>query len=125
MSCVGPLPVHIDKRETTLLLADPFKDVGMRLTYRTVRVLLAIAEQDGRGVNPSNRAVGEEAGITDQGQISKLLGRLQRIGLISNTGLGPGQGAPNAWSLTPEGLHVAHSIQVHTGSIKSEGASKR
>jgi AcrR family transcriptional regulator len=70
-----------------VLSADPFKEAGIRLTYRTVRVLLAIAQSPGA----SNRAVGESAGMTDQGQISKLLSRLQRIGLVKNTGLGPGR----------------------------------
>lgn len=81
----------------------------MRLTYRTIRVLLAVAEQPG----VSNRQVGDSAGIADQGQISKLLGRLQRLELISNTGLGPGTGAPNAWSLTGKGHQFADSIRVH------------
>lgn len=92
------------------LLADPFKKVGMRLTYRTMQVLLAVAEHPGA----SNRQVGDSAGISDQGQISKLLGRLQRLGLVTNTGLYPGQGAPNAWSLTGEGDQFAESIRLHT-----------
>jgi AcrR family transcriptional regulator len=99
---------HRDARS----LEDPFKDVGMRLTYRTVRVLFAVAEHP----NASNRRIGEVAGITDQGQISKLLGRLARLGLIENTGLGPGQGAPNAWTLTDPGRQLTESIRTHTGT---------
>jgi AcrR family transcriptional regulator len=98
-----------DHREARLL-EDPFKGAGMRLTYRTVRVLLAVSEHSGS----SNRRIGETAGISDQGQISKLLGRLQRLGLISNTGLGPGQGAPNAWTLTATGRQLTKSIRTHT-----------
>jgi hypothetical protein len=97
---------HRDMR----LLEDPFKGAGMRLTYRTVRVLLAVGEFSGA----SNRTIGETAGITDQGQISKLLGRLARIGLVENTGLGPGQGAPNAWTLTGTGGRVVHRISAST-----------
>jgi hypothetical protein len=61
--------------------ADPLRDVGMRLTYRTVRVLMAVA------ANPlsSNRDIGLAADIQDQGQISKLLTRLSGLGLIENT----------------------------------------
>ena len=92
------------------LLEDPFKGAGMRLTYRTVCVLLAVAERSGA----SNRQIGKMAGITDQGQISKLLGRLRRLGLVSNTGLGPGQGAPNAWTLTGTGGRVVHRISAST-----------
>lgn len=98
------------------LLSDPFKDAGMRLTYRTVRALMAIVDHPGA----SNRTIGQDAGIDDQGQISKLLGRLQRIGLVSNTGLGPGQGAPNAWTLTDKGRQVVHTIRSHT-----EGSTPR
>jgi AcrR family transcriptional regulator len=71
----------------------------MRLTYRTLRVLAVIALQPGL----SNRQVGERAGISDQGQICKLLGRLARLELIENTGIGYTAGAANAWRLTPRG----------------------
>ena len=56
----------------------------MRLTYRTVRVLSVIGEAPGA----SNREVAEGSGIADQGQISKLLARLERLQLIENTGGG-------------------------------------
>jgi AcrR family transcriptional regulator len=108
-----PMPVSSAVSGATLL-SDPFKDAGMRLTYRSVRVLMAIAELGGRGSDPSNRVIADTAEITDQGQISKLLGRLERIGLVTNSGLGPGQGAPNAWTLTASGRHVVNSIRTHT-----------
>ena len=98
------------ERRDASLLADPFKGAGMRVTYRTLRVLLVVAEHAGA----SNRLVGESAGISDQGQISKLLARLQRVGLIENRGLAPGQGAPNAWVLTNTGERLATSIREHT-----------
>jgi hypothetical protein len=81
---------------------DPLRDLDMRLTYRTVRVLLAIAASPGS----SNRKVGFDAGIEDQGQISKLLSRLERLGLIENGGAGQVRGAPNAWLLTDRGREV-------------------
>ena len=90
--------------------SDAFKDAGMRLTYRTVRVLMAIGEHPGA----SNRVVADTAEINDQGQISKLLGRLERVGMVSNAGLGPGQGAPNEWTLTASGRQVIDSIRTHT-----------
>ncbi len=85
---------------------DPLRDLQMRLTYRTVRVLLAIAESPGR----SNREVGAAAGIDDQGQISKLLSRLERLGLIENAGAGQVRGAPNAWTLTERGVEVERLV---------------
>jgi AcrR family transcriptional regulator len=82
--------------------SDPLADLPMRLTYRTLRVLSAISEDPGA----SNRTIGELAGAYDQGQISKLLGRLERLGLIRNTGQGQSQGEPNAWWLTSRGEEV-------------------
>jgi AcrR family transcriptional regulator len=94
---------------------DPLRDVEMRLTYRTVRVLMAVAANPGA----SNRIVGDSAGIGDQGQISKLLARLSKLGLVTNSGLGPGRGAPNAWTLTSKGVQVE---QVLTGRLGGAGA---
>jgi AcrR family transcriptional regulator len=116
-----PIEPRVSDHRDARLLEDPFKGAGMRLTYRTVRVLLAVSELGGREPGPSNRTIGESAGMTDQGQISKLLNRLQRLGLISNTGLGPGQGAPNAWTLTGTGRQLTKSIRTHTGTPHSGG----
>jgi AcrR family transcriptional regulator len=90
--------------------SNPLRDLEMRLTYRTVRVLMAVAAVPGA----SNRRVADGAGVGDQGQISKLLGRLEKLGLVANTGLGPGRGAPNAWMLTQQGeeVHGALAAQL-------------
>ncbi len=85
---------------------DPLRDLEMRLTYRTVRVLLAIAANP----NASNRQVGVAAGIDDQGQISKLLARLEKLGLVYNNGAGQIRGAPNAWLLTKKGTEVEQLV---------------
>jgi AcrR family transcriptional regulator len=84
---------------------DPLSQLDMRLTYRTMRVLLAVAAQPG----DSNRGIAARAGIGDQGQISKLLARLEKLGLVVNKSRAPGTGAPNAWVLTERGeeVHVA------------------
>ncbi|HEX3692707.1 MAG TPA: TetR/AcrR family transcriptional regulator [Solirubrobacteraceae bacterium] len=97
------------------MLADPFKGAGMRLTYRTIRVLMSVAELGEQGTHPSNRQLGDHADIRDQGQISKLLHRLQRAGLIENNdGTTPAQGTPNAWRLTPAGERLVRGIRAHT-----------
>jgi len=67
------------------------------MTYRTGRVLAAIAELGGRGSDPSNREVAIAAGVLDEGQMSKLLKRLEGLGLIENTGEGQSKGKANAW----------------------------
>ncbi len=92
---------------------DPLADVNLRLTHRTARVLEGIAELGGRGSDPSNREVATFAGISDPGQISKLLRRLERLGLLRNTGAGHAKGEPNAWVLTDKGQRVTHSIHMH------------
>lgn len=86
--------------------ANPLKQLGMRLTYRTARVLLAVAESPGA----SNRMVGTGAGIGDQGQISKLLSRLEKLGLVVNAGLPRSRGMPNAWTLTEQGEEVRRAL---------------
>ena len=114
---------------------DALRGLDMRLTYRTMRVLLAIGELErppgerpttrakraralgsaaagpaGRRA-PSNRQVAAAAGIADQGQISKLLARLQTLGLIENTGGDHAKGEPNAWHLTPKGQGVTETLR--------------
>jgi hypothetical protein len=87
---------------------DPLREVPMRLTYRTARVLEVTAQNPGA----SNRVVGEHAGIYDQGQVSKLLARLQRLGLLENTGAGHAKGERNEWRLTSLGESVARHLSL-------------
>jgi AcrR family transcriptional regulator len=96
--------------------SDPLRELDMRLTYRTVRVLLAIAELGGRGAPPSGRQVADASDISDQGQMSKLLWRLESLGLIRNGAAGRGKGEPNAWALTAKGQDVARAIQSQTSA---------
>jgi AcrR family transcriptional regulator len=86
---------------------DPLEGLNMRLTYRTVRVLMVIAEHPGA----SNREIAEGSGIVDQGQISKLLTRLARLKLVENLGEGQEKGASNAWHLTPRGAQVERATR--------------
>jgi AcrR family transcriptional regulator len=89
-------------------LGDPLEGLNMRLTYRTMRVLAVLAECPGA----SNRQVAEGAGILDQGQVSKLLARLQTLGLARNDGEGGARGAPNAWTLTDRGTQVEQALRA-------------
>jgi AcrR family transcriptional regulator len=106
-----PVPKHRDRPEHGAS-GDMLRDLQMRLTYRTVRVLIAVAANPGS----SNRTIAEGSGITDQGQISKLLGRLHHLGLIENTGPGPARGEPNAWTLTAKGWQVHTAISAQASS---------
>jgi AcrR family transcriptional regulator len=96
--------------------ADPLRNLDMRLTYRTVRVLLAIAEHP----QSNNRQVSQVAGVSDQGQISKLLMRLQKLGLIHSTRRA-GKGEPNAWTLTERGEQVAGAVDTQAPRVGGEG----
>jgi AcrR family transcriptional regulator len=108
-----PVPAHSAKVAATP--ADPLRDLEMRLTYRTVRVLSAVASLGGHGSYPSNREVGKAADIEDQGQISKLLTRLSKLGLIANTGAGQTRGAPNAWKLTEKRAEIEAAVGGRAG----------
>ena len=95
----APASVHHDR------LTGPAQ-LGFRPTHRTIRVLMALEEHPGA----NNTLVARRAGITDNAQISKLLHRLERLGLLENRG--PGQTtswAPNAWYLTARGVE-AHTV---------------
>ena len=89
---------------------NPLKGLRLRLTYRTFRVLISIASQPGS----SNRVIGDASGVNDQGQISKLLARLENHGLIQNTRHTPNRGEPNAWNLTTRGHEVHNLITTNT-----------
>jgi AcrR family transcriptional regulator len=85
---------------------DPFRDLRLRFTYRTARVLATIATHPGA----SNRHIGEHAGVSDQGQISKLLKRLERAGLLENGGPGRESGEANVWQLTARGQAIETAL---------------
>jgi AcrR family transcriptional regulator len=109
-----PAPLPADERsghDAQAAEDDWLKGLPMRLTYRTIRVLHAIAESPGI----SNKEVGNEAGVPDQGQISKLLARLERLELIANAGEGHEKGEANAWELTATGERFTQSIDLHSG----------
>lgn len=93
---VATLPTKI--REPSTNSVDGLR---IRLTYRTVRVLSAIAEHPG----VSNRRVAESADMVDQGQASKLLIRLAGAGLIENE-RGRALGGANSWRLTDAGQEI-------------------
>jgi hypothetical protein len=92
----------------------------VRATYRTTRVLNAI------GASPrlSNRDIADAAGLSDEGQTSKLLRRLERRGLVENVGLGQAFGGANAWILTSYGQEVLeatrHSLVPGAGVVSAQ-----
>jgi AcrR family transcriptional regulator len=94
-------------------LGSPLEGLSMRLTYRTVKVLDAISRCPGA----SNREVAAEAGVLDQGQISKLLHRLRGLGLIENGVLGGARATANSWHLTRRGAEVVRMTRPGNPSV--------
>jgi hypothetical protein len=92
--------------------SDPLQKLGVRPTQRTLRVLAAIGELAGRGSAPSNREVADVAGIDDEGQASRLLKRLQGLGLVENAAVGYSHGGANAWGLTAKGVMVRLKLEA-------------
>ena len=74
--------------------------------------LVAVGERPGA----SNRQVGDNAGIADPGQILRLLGRLDGLGLVQNTGAGHAKGASNSWRLTVQGVAVHDALRVRVSA---------
>jgi AcrR family transcriptional regulator len=95
---------------------------GVRLTYRTRCVLSVVADRPGL----SNREISDLAGITDQGQISKLLTRLAELDLLENVGAGQALGRANAWRLAARGTQlmvaVGHRERPSVGDVDDRRA---
>lgn len=88
--------------------SDPLAGFDLRPTYRTVRVLMAVAECPGG----CNREIANGSGILDQGQISRLLARLAGVNLVENRGESNAKTAPNAWHLTPRGARLERTVRL-------------
>jgi DNA-binding MarR family transcriptional regulator len=88
---------------------EALRDPGGRLNHRAVSVLTVIGSEPGL----NNRELASRAAVKDEGQISRLLSRLARLGLIENTRDAQRRGDVNAWQLTvaPEELEAAISHQ--------------
>jgi DNA-binding MarR family transcriptional regulator len=99
---------------------DPAKEIQQslgsprpfRLTALTHEVLGQVASLSKHGSGPSNLEVAQAAGVKDQGQISKLLARLQSHDLLRNTRGYPAAG--NAWQLKPHGEELLHASNPAT-----------
>jgi hypothetical protein len=100
--------------------APQLQHAPVRATYRTTRVLVAI----GAAPRLSNREIADAAGMSDEGQTSKLLRRLEQRGLVRNVGLGQPYGGANAWLLTSYGERVLdatrHSLVPGAGAVKGQ-----
>lgn len=114
------LPVHAMRRtpvrENTGVPQEtvmPYVRPATRLTYRTIGVLMAIAERP----RMSNREVGRAVGVVDRGQISRLLARLRRLELIESEVSAAKRGERKAWSLTAAGSRLLAEVGLRNGEL--------
>jgi DNA-binding IclR family transcriptional regulator len=105
---VRPTPSHSNPSLTLQALRDP----GGRLNHRAVSVLTLIAAEPGL----NSRELASRNGAKDEGQMSRLLSRLERLGLVENTREAQRRGDVKAWQLTiaPEDLQAAISYEPPT-----------
>jgi AcrR family transcriptional regulator/DNA-binding MarR family transcriptional regulator len=122
LSCPPPkLPrTPVSRRAQVGVPGDPLVELPMRITRRTLLVLAVVREHPGA----SNRQVADAAGVSDQGQISKLLARLEGLGLLANSSPGQPSGEPNQWHLTPRGQQVQHATRSAVIPAKQQGTGK-
>jgi AcrR family transcriptional regulator len=99
----------------------PAAVLPVRMTHRTTLVLRAIADAP----YSNNRGIAQSAGLTDEGQTSKLLSRLERQGVIENVGVGPARGEPNAWLITAAGTRTLALIGQGAASGRPRRRSAR
>lgn len=86
------------------------KGIPMRLTELTRCTLAAIEAMNDQGTLPSNNDICWATGDTNKGQMSRLLQRLERIGMIENvSNNGNGQGGSNQWRLTARGKSIVRA----------------
>jgi hypothetical protein len=89
---------------------------ALRLTNRTVWVLTAIGDHPGC----SSRRIATTAGIKDEGQASKLLGKLARHGLVQNRASLEVRGGAYAWYLTGKGVEIVRGVRAGE-AVKARG----
>jgi AcrR family transcriptional regulator len=110
-------PTPTNRRAPSRPVRDALGGLQIRITYRTLRVLAAIAEHPGAG----NRQIADAAGISDPGQTSKLLTRLALRGLIGNDGPSQCTGERNTWTLTAKGEQVEGAVRAPDWALSELG----
>lgn len=93
------IPAVVKGRERPQLAPEsPFKDLPIRITFRTARVLGIVGAQPGA----SNRGRPKLRRHRPRPDVQATT-RLEGSGLIENRGQGQVKGEPNAWQLTERG----------------------
>jgi DNA-binding IclR family transcriptional regulator len=87
------------------MIEQPLED--LRRAPRRTRALLHIATHP----DASNRQVAAAIGIGSEAQVSRLLVRMQDLGLISNRAKAHNHGGPNSWELTADGTRLVKALK--------------
>jgi DNA-binding MarR family transcriptional regulator len=101
---------------------DLLQDPGRYLNHaRTMRVLAVI------GADPclNSRGVARRAGVKDEGQMSRMLSRLERLGLIEDMRLTQTPSASRAWQLTPSGEALGTAVARATSALQRRTSPPR
>ena len=61
--------------------------------------------------NASNREIADAIGMSDEAQASRLLARMDYLGLVENRTCHD-RGTPNAWRLTAEGRRLVAALET-------------
>ncbi len=108
-------------RRSAQELLHGFSGRGMRHPLAP-RVLHAIRAQPGL----SNAQVAELTGVIDEGQMSRTLARLSRLGLVENSGeTAHLPGRPNTWQLTSSGEQVESALRYEVALGEEQRALRR
>jgi DNA-binding MarR family transcriptional regulator len=110
------------RRGTHRKIAGEGAEPSFRMTALTHEVLAQVASLSEHGAGPSNLEVARAAGVKDQGQISKLLARLQAHGLLENAG-GGYPAAGNAWQLTRRGEELLSASRPGERDLNETGVA--
>ncbi|HEY4812758.1 MAG TPA: TetR/AcrR family transcriptional regulator [Solirubrobacteraceae bacterium] len=94
---------HASSRQSIMTLPNTLRVPG---AYRARDCLLYVSEHHGA----SNRAIADGIGIAHHGQMSTLLGRLEREGLLTKHAAGAGR--HNAWWPTSEGKLISDALKA-------------
>jgi DNA-binding MarR family transcriptional regulator len=86
---------------------DPLKVPGGRMNSRAVSALKVIGAEAGL----TSKEVSSRTGVNDDAQSSRLLARLERLGLIENTRNRGSRAHRKAWNLTAAGQKVQDAIE--------------
>ena len=101
--------------------ASAIGELPILFTHRTTLVLRAIAAFP----RSSNAAIARAAGLTDEGQMSKLLKRLEHRGLIEHVKPERGSRRLKAWLITPTGRRVLLSFGSDPDAVAAQERSRR